>query len=163
MAILKHGAAGLAAIHAAGIIHRDIKPNNMMLDGSGSEVKLCITDFGLARAHEAEPSLLGKGLVAGTPDYIAPELYLGRPPSQATDLFAFGVVLHEVFTGQKPARAPDNSSVIVSPRLSNYGLGVALPARQSRLSAPLLVPHGGNGITWRTRCVRCPASVSSRY
>jgi eukaryotic-like serine/threonine-protein kinase len=122
MAILKQMAAGVAAIHAAGIIHRDIKPNNIMLDGIGSEVRLCITDFGLARAHEAEPSLLGKGLVAGTPDYIAPELYLGRPPSQATDLFALGVVLHEVFTGQKPTRAPEGSSVIVSPRLSNSGL-----------------------------------------
>ncbi len=122
MAILKQMAAGLAAIHAAGIVHRDIKPNNIMLDGSGPEVRLWITDFGLARAHEAEPSLSGKGLVAGTPDYIAPELYLGQAPSQAADLFAFGVVLHEVFTGQKPARASDGSSVIVSPRLSNSGL-----------------------------------------
>jgi eukaryotic-like serine/threonine-protein kinase len=122
MAILKQMAAGLAAIHAAGIVHRDIKPNNIMLDGTGSEVRLWITDFGLARAHEAEPSLLGKGLVAGTPDYIAPELYEGQTPSQATDLFAFGVVLHEVFTGQKPARTPDGSSVVVSPRLSNSGL-----------------------------------------
>jgi tetratricopeptide (TPR) repeat protein/tRNA A-37 threonylcarbamoyl transferase component Bud32 len=122
LAILKQMAAGVAAIHAAGIIHRDIKPNNIMLDGIGPEVRLCITDFGLARAHEAEPSLLGKGLVAGTPDYIAPELYQGQPPSQATDLFALGVVLHEVFTGQKPVRAPDSSSVIVSPRLSNSGV-----------------------------------------
>ena len=89
---------------------------------SASEVRLCITDFGLARAHEAEPSLSGKGLVAGTPDYMAPELYLGRPPSQASDLFAFGVVLHEVFTGQKPAVAPDSSSLIVSPRLNTSGV-----------------------------------------
>jgi tetratricopeptide (TPR) repeat protein/tRNA A-37 threonylcarbamoyl transferase component Bud32 len=122
LAIFKQMAAGLAAIHAAGIIHRDIKPNNIMLDGVGSVVRLCITDFGLARAHEAEPSISGNGLVAGTPNYIAPELYLGQPPSQATDLFAFGVVLHEVFIGQKPARTPDSSSVIVSPRLSNSGL-----------------------------------------
>ena len=122
LAILKQMAAGLAAIHAAGIIHRDIKPNNIMLDGTGSEVRLCITDFGLARAHEAEPSLSGKGLVAGTPDYMAPELYRGRPPSQASDLFAFGVVLHQVFTGQKPAVSPDNSSVVVSPRLNTSGV-----------------------------------------
>jgi len=122
LAIFKQMAAGLAAIHAAGIIHRDIKPNNIMLDGVGSEVRLCITDFGLARAHEAEPSFAGKGLVAGTPDYMAPELYLGQPPSQATDLFAFGVVLHEVFTAQRPARGADSSSMIVSPRLSNSGV-----------------------------------------
>jgi serine/threonine protein kinase len=122
LAILKQLAAGLAAIHAAGIIHRDIKPNNIMLDGLASEVRLCITDFGLARAHEVEPSLSGRGLVAGTPDYMAPELYLGRPPSQASDLFAFGVVLHEVFTGRKPAVAPDNSSLIVSSRLNTCGV-----------------------------------------
>jgi serine/threonine protein kinase/tetratricopeptide (TPR) repeat protein len=116
--IVKQMAAGLAAIHGAGIIHRDIKPNNVMLHGTGSEVRVCITDFGLARGYEAEPSLSGNGVVAGTPDYMAPELYLGRPPSQASDLFAFGVVLHQVFTGQKPTLAPDGSSAAVSPRLN---------------------------------------------
>src|SRR6202522_417416 len=122
LAILKQMAAGLAAIHAAGIIHRDIKPNNIMLDGTGSRVRLCLTDFGLARSYEAEPSLSGKSLVAGTPDYMAPELYQGRPPSQASDLFALGVVLHEIFTGQKPVVAPDGSFVIVSPRLNASGV-----------------------------------------
>jgi eukaryotic-like serine/threonine-protein kinase len=122
LAILKQMVAGLAAIHAAGIIHRDIKPNNILLDGTGAEVRLCITDFGLARAHEADPSLSGKGLVAGTPDYMAPELYLGRPPSQASDLFALGVVLHEIFARQKPVVSPDSSSVIVSPRLNVSGV-----------------------------------------
>jgi eukaryotic-like serine/threonine-protein kinase len=122
LAILNQMASGLAAIHAAGIVHRDIKPNNIMLDGSGSEVRVCITDFGLARAHEAEPSMSGAGLVAGTPDYMAPELYQGRPPSQATDLFAFGVVLHQVFTGQKPTFVAENLPVIVSPRLNNSGV-----------------------------------------
>jgi eukaryotic-like serine/threonine-protein kinase len=122
LAILKQMASGLAAIHAAGIVHRDIKPNNIMLDGSGSEVRVCITDFGLARAHEAEPSMSGASLVAGTPDYMAPELYEGRPPSQASDLFAFGVVLHQVFTGQKPTVATENLPVIVSPRLNTSGV-----------------------------------------
>ena len=122
LAILKQMAAGIAAIHAAGIIHRDIKPNNILLDGTGSEVRLCITDFGLARGHEGEPSLSGNGLVAGTPDYMAPELHLGRAPSQASDLFAFGVVLHQVFTGRKPTLAANGSSLIVSPRLNTSGV-----------------------------------------
>ena len=120
--ILKQLAAGLAAIHAAGIIHRDIKPNNIMLDGSGSDARLWITDFGLARAHEAENTLPGKEVLAGTPGYLAPELMAGQPPSQATDLFAFGVVLHEVFTGQKPTVRADNTSMIASPRLNASGL-----------------------------------------
>jgi serine/threonine protein kinase/Tfp pilus assembly protein PilF len=122
LAILKQMALGLAAIHAAGITHRDIKPTNVMLDGVGPDVRLYITDFGLARAYESETTLSGRGMVAGTPDYIAPELFLGHPPSQASDLFAFGVVLHEIFTGQKPVVTPDSSSVVVSPRLSASGV-----------------------------------------
>jgi eukaryotic-like serine/threonine-protein kinase len=121
LAILKQMAAGLVAIHEAGIVHRDIKPNNIVLDGIGGEVRVCITDFGLARAHEAETTLFSKGMVAGTPGYIAPELLLGHPPSQASDLFAFGVVLHEIFTGHKPSRTSDNSSMMASPRLSASG------------------------------------------
>ncbi len=94
LAILKQMTCGLAAIHSANIIHRDIKANNVILDGRGSDVRLWITDFGLARAYERETTLSGKLTLAGTPGYIAPELYLGHPPTKASDLFAFGVVLH---------------------------------------------------------------------
>jgi eukaryotic-like serine/threonine-protein kinase len=118
LAILKQMAAGLAAIHAAGIVHRDIKPNNIMLDGHGSDVRLCITDFGLARAYSAEASISDSQVAAGTPDYMAPELRQGLEPSQASDLFAFGVVLHQIFTGQKPLPTADKSSVVVSARLN---------------------------------------------
>ncbi|QNI31740.1 serine/threonine protein kinase [Alloacidobacterium dinghuense] len=113
LAILRQIVAGLAAIHAAGIVHRDIKPNNIMLDGTGPDVRLCITDFGLARALESELTVLNGGAVIGTPDYMAPELFLGQPPTQGTDLYALGVVLHEVFTGRKPTIAPDMSLVAV--------------------------------------------------
>ncbi|MGA7523885.1 MAG: tetratricopeptide repeat protein [Acidobacteriaceae bacterium] len=119
MEILRQMAAGLAAIHDQGIVHRDIKPNNIMVEGNGEKVRLWITDFGLARAHESETSLRNTHAVAGTPGYIAHELYLGHPPSPASDLYAFGVVLHQVFTGQKPTEVPDGSSVIVSPRLDS--------------------------------------------
>ncbi|HEX4065564.1 MAG TPA: protein kinase [Acidobacteriaceae bacterium] len=119
MEILRQMAAGLAAIHDQDIVHRDIKPNNIMLEGSGEQVRLWITDFGLARAHESETSLQSRYGVTGTPGYIAPELYSGHSPSQASDLYAFGVVLHEVFTGKKPTEPPDGSSVIVSPLLNS--------------------------------------------
>src|SRR5271166_1028469 len=118
LAICKQVADGLLAIHGAGVVHRDIKPNNIMLDGSGADVRLWITDFGLARAFKAEPTIQGKEVVAGTRGYIAPELFLGQQPSQASDLYAFGVVLHEIFTGRKPDAAEDGSSVVVSSRLS---------------------------------------------
>jgi serine/threonine protein kinase len=118
LAILKQMAAGLAAIHAAGIVHGDIKPNNIMLDGAGLDVRLCITDFGLARAYTGETSLSGNDLAGGTPDYMAPEVHRGLEPSQASDLFALGVVLHQVFTGERPLLTRDKSSVVVSPRLN---------------------------------------------
>jgi len=122
LAILAQVAFGLKAIHDAGIIHRDIKANNIMLDGAGPGVRLWITDFGLAYAHESDSTLSGKASLTGTPGYIAPELFTGRPPSQASDLFALGVVLHEVFTGQKPAPSPDGNSYVVSPNLSRTGV-----------------------------------------
>ena len=119
MEILRQMAAGLAAIHDQGIVHRDIKPNNIMLEDGGEKVRLWITDFGLARAYESETSLQSKYGLTGTPGYIAPELYSGHPPSRGSDLYAFGVVVHQVFTGQKPAEAPDGASLIVSPLLNS--------------------------------------------
>src|ERR1700733_6316319 len=97
--------AGVAAIHAAGVIHRDIKPNNIMLDRRGSDIHVWITDFGLARLHESEATLTSLPPVAGTPAYMAPELLKGQPPSQASDVFALGVVMHEMFTGARPSSA----------------------------------------------------------
>jgi eukaryotic-like serine/threonine-protein kinase len=102
VAIFRQMVAGLAAIHAAGIIHRDIKPNNVMLERSGSELCLTIMDFGLARLHDSETTVITRGMVAGTPGYIAPELMRGQCPSQATDIFALGVLLHQVLTGRHP-------------------------------------------------------------
>jgi tetratricopeptide (TPR) repeat protein/tRNA A-37 threonylcarbamoyl transferase component Bud32 len=137
LAILKQAAFGLAAIHAAGIIHRDIKPNNMILDGVDAHVRLWITDFGLARALESETTLSGRHAVAGTPGYIAPELLEGHPPSQASDLYAFGVVIHEIFTGQRPVAATDGSSVVVNPRMNTS----SVPTLCSRLVRGCLSPE----------------------
>jgi serine/threonine protein kinase/tetratricopeptide (TPR) repeat protein len=117
--ILRQIALGLAAIHATGIVHGDIKPNNIMLDRSGRGLRLWITDFGLARAFETDSTISARPTVAGTPGYVAPELYLGSPPSQASDLFAYGVVLHELFTGRKPNPAPDSSTYVAGPLLTS--------------------------------------------
>ena len=93
---------GIEAIHRVGILHRDIKPNNIMLELRDSEISATIMDFGLARLNEASDTLLKTGLIAGTPGYLAPELIRGASPSPATDLYALGVVMHQVLTGDRP-------------------------------------------------------------
>jgi serine/threonine protein kinase/Tol biopolymer transport system component len=109
--------AGVAALHAGGIIHRDLKPNNVMLETGGSGLHVSIMDFGLARVHEAENTLFGSGIIAGTPGYMAPELLRGGRPTKATDLFALGVVLHQVLAGGRPLASEGGLSLIPSPTL----------------------------------------------
>lgn len=92
-------AAGLAAAHAAGLIHRDIKPGNILIEAGTDKVKL--TDFGLARAAE-DMKLTRTGFVAGTPLYMAPEQASGDEIDARADLFSLGSVLYEALTGKPP-------------------------------------------------------------
>ena len=92
-------AAGLAAAHDKGLIHRDIKPGNILLEMSGQRVKL--TDFGLARAAE-DVRLTRSGMVAGTPLYMSPEQAIGEELDARSDLFSLGVVLYELAAGEPP-------------------------------------------------------------
>ena len=107
----------MAALHAGGVIHRDLKPNNVMLETGGSGLHVSIMDFGLARPHEAANTLFGSGVIAGTPGYMAPELLRGGRPTKATDLFALGIVLHQVLTGERPPEAAGGLSPTPSPSL----------------------------------------------
>jgi hypothetical protein len=108
--------AGVAALHAGGIIHRDLKPNNVMLETDSSGPHVSIMDFGLARPQEAESTLFGSGVIAGTPGYMAPEMLRGERPTKATDLFALGIVLHQVLTGER-SLASGGLAVAPSPAL----------------------------------------------
>ncbi|MEM9428294.1 MAG: serine/threonine-protein kinase [Pseudomonadota bacterium] len=98
--------AGLEAIHAAGIIHRDLKPANVMLTDDGV-VKL--TDFGVARIQSMDAT--GAAMI-GTPSYMSPEQFLGRPTDRRSDVFAAGAMLYEMLTGAKPFRATGMEEMI---------------------------------------------------
>jgi len=87
--------AGLGAAHAAGVLHRDLKPANVMIDGRG-QVK--ITDFGLAGLIGG---IEGAEIRAGTPAYMSPEQLAGKEVSEASDIYALGLVLYEVYTGKR--------------------------------------------------------------
>lgn len=94
---------GLAAAHEKGVIHRDLKPHNIMIDGRG---RVRITDFGLAGfAHEWDAA----DLRAGTPAYMAPEHLAGKEITLQSDLFALGLIFYEMFTGKRafPARSAE--------------------------------------------------------
>jgi serine/threonine-protein kinase len=91
--------AGLAAAHEQGIVHRDLKPANVMIDGRG---QARLTDFGIASAAEV---LAGDEASVGTPAYMAPEQLEGRGATVRSDLFALGLVLHELFTGRRVERS----------------------------------------------------------
>lgn len=111
--------AGLAAAHDQGVLHRDLKPANVMIDSRG---RVRITDFGLATLAD---DVDGQDLFAGTPAYMAPEQLAGKEFTTASDLYALGLVLYELFTGQK--------AFSVSGEISRRRAG-STPTRPSKLS-----------------------------
>lgn len=89
---------GLDALHERGVLHRDVKPSNVLLDADGSAA---LADFGLARAADST-RLTREGQLLGTPFYLAPELIEGQEASRATDVYALGCLLYECLTGRPP-------------------------------------------------------------
>jgi serine/threonine-protein kinase len=88
---------GLGAAHATGVVHRDVKPGNIMITPSGAAK---LADFGIARVDLS--ALTGTGAMIGTPGYMAPEQALGRPVDQRADLFAVAAILYEILVGRAP-------------------------------------------------------------
>jgi eukaryotic-like serine/threonine-protein kinase len=107
-AIVKGICDGLAHAHDNGVIHRDIKPANILLN---EKIVPKIGDFGLARPHWAE----GPGLIMGTPGYTAPEIYDNpEHADRRTDIYAVGVILYELMTGQRPEEGGELPSALVN-------------------------------------------------
>ncbi|RCS51834.1 serine/threonine protein kinase [Bremerella cremea] len=100
---------GLAAAHAQGLVHRDVKPSNILLDGTVERALL--TDFGLARAVD-DASLTCSGFLAGTPQYMSPEQSRGEAVDQRSDLFSLGGLLYAMATGNPPFQAETSLGVL---------------------------------------------------
>ena len=127
-AVERHGALPLAVVadvaaqvcsaldeaHRLGIIHRDIKPDNIVLQESRAGLRVKVLDFGIAKLHDAAQSKLTQtGGVIGTPHYMSPEQCMGEDLDQRSDVYSLGVVLYEMLRGTVPFDSPTTSAVIV--------------------------------------------------
>ncbi|MGW5248772.1 protein kinase domain-containing protein [Streptomyces sp. NPDC004129] len=127
--IAAQAAAGLAVAHQQGIVHRDIKPGNLLLDADGT---LKIGDFGIARfMDDPSAALTATGQIVGTSLYIAPERALGKPAGPPSDVYSLGCVLYQLLTGKPPFQA-DTPIAILHQHLDSapvplHQLGVSLP------------------------------------
>src|SRR5262249_5611592 len=108
VAVAVQVAEALEAAHVRGIVHRDVKPENVLLDSDG---RALLTDFGIARElaflrrPDSVQTLAATGLPVGTPEYMAPEQLRGGPVDQRADVYALGAVLYEMLTGRAPHEA----------------------------------------------------------
>jgi serine/threonine protein kinase len=125
-------AQGVAAAHACGVLHRDIKPGNILIDQNG---KIKVADFGLAAFTELSPRLTRQDNLPGTPAYFSPELVRGSRHSVASDVYSLGCVLHECLTG-KPAVTGTPMEIIQ--RLANDQIP-ALDSRDTKIPEPLRI------------------------
>jgi len=124
-------ADALAAAHAAGIVHRDVKPGNVLLGENGT-VK--ITDFGISRASW-DVTVTRTGVLAGTPAYFAPEVARGEAPSPASDVFSLGSTLYTAVEGTPPFGLDDNTLAL----LRSVAEGKVRPPRNAGPLSPLLL------------------------
>src|SRR3712207_6415861 len=113
LALAHQAARGLAAAHANGIVHLDVKPQNVLVDSDGGAK---VTDFGIARAGDGGLTLTGT--ILGTGDYISPEQAAGHPADERSDQYSLGVLLFELLTGKVPYTG-DTSLVVASKHVND--------------------------------------------
>ncbi|MFD7480225.1 serine/threonine-protein kinase [Streptomyces sp. NPDC059837] len=171
--IAAQAAAGLAVAHDQGIVHRDIKPGNLLLDADGS-VK--IGDFGIARfVDDPGAALTATGQIVGTSLYLAPERALGKPAGPASDVYSLGCLLYQLLTGRPPFHAdsavailhhhldtapvpPRELGVGLPPAFENYLLGLLAKRPEDRPTARQTAEWFAAG-AWRGRPEPLPAAA----
>ncbi len=134
--ILRQVASGLDYAHGCGVVHRDIKPDNILLDAKGRAV---ISDFGVA--HLESSDLTRTGEVLGTPHFMSPEQVMGQPLDGRSDLFSLGVVMYQMLAGQRPFRGDTVSTIcyqIVHGHPEPDPVSLSVTPESSRILARLL-------------------------
>ena len=106
--MIREIATALDYAHKKGFVHRDVKPDNILLRDDGSSA---LTDFGIARALDPAARMTQTGAVVGTPHYMSPEQARGRPIDGRSDLYSLGIVLYEMLVGRVPYQADDSLAV----------------------------------------------------
>jgi predicted Ser/Thr protein kinase len=160
--VLKDIAEGLEAIHTRGIVHRDLKLDNVLLTKTGSVERARLLDFGIARLAESDGgpggSMTQAGLVLGTPEYLAPEQAMGGKIDARTDVYAFGILAYRMLTGRHPFPGPSAREFLLqhisvdppdltafSPHLAAHG-GLVRLVMQCLRKKPDERPDGGRGL-----------------
>ncbi len=128
--ILDSLANALAACHRSGIVHRDVKPENVLLAERDDELVPTLIDFGLGKPLADQRGITEQGAIVGTPGYMAPEQVLARPIDTRTDVHGFGVTAYELLAGRNPFLSVDTHETLIS----------VLTRRPERLDAFLDVP-----------------------
>lgn len=108
--VLRQISSALDYAHKNGMIHRDIKPDNILLDKEGNAL---LTDFGIVKLAEGDANLTATGGMIGTPAYMSPEQGQGLPVSPATDVYSLGVVVFEMISGQQPYTADTGLQIVL--------------------------------------------------
>jgi formylglycine-generating enzyme required for sulfatase activity/tRNA A-37 threonylcarbamoyl transferase component Bud32 len=129
--IISEVASALGYAHKRGVIHRDIKPHNVLIEAETG--RTLVTDFGIARTAEGS-SLTASGMMVGTPAYLSPEQVTGAPTDHRADIYALGVMSYEMLTGQPPFTGPTPTAVLMK-RLS----GTPTPIAKLRPDTPQIL------------------------